>query len=633
MNIPTTVVLCIAGLAALLGGVVIYRRSDSQLTWVMFLYAFVVGILGYTVLRLWHSPDPLSVVRLLRTAVTWASIVSAAALVLLFGGNVLRGTRPALTTRKVAGDVAAVMGEALFVLDQRRVILDTNPAARTLLRRTESSLQGMPFDNLLTLEASQTDGVPPDTGVHRLTGRDATAFVVTGDGTAVPVLLNVTPIGTRGPTKGFVVLVHDISRRVAAETAMKLNEARLSALHDLGYRTFGSEDELIHHALEQAVHLTGSELGYFVFVNDGTVDPGRTTWCHADESLEPLGNAPSPKECGFLWDPVITRQKPLLDNAVSLSPDTPAPAGLPALRRHMSVPLRDSNRAIALIGVCNKHEHYDTADIRQLELFVNSLWGIIQRMRSEEAQYRMQHEMEQIQRVERLGHLAGTIAHEFNNLLGAAQGFVSMADSSADKEDLEGVRKRLKRARSVFDQMKKLTAQLLTFSKGGAPQRSRNSLSALLNTTVQQAGENQIDCSTEIPDDLWDADVDAEQVALALDGLIVNAHQAMDGNGSVRVRARNVGPEEFTHDVLPAGPYVAIEIQDSGCGIPRDILRRVFDPFFTTRPLALGLGLSIAYSVARRHQGDLSLDTTEGTGTTCTLLLPALTEVAVTATT
>lgn len=241
----------------------------------------------------------------------------------------------------------------------------------------------------------------------------------------------------------------------------------------------------------------------------------------------------------------------------------------------------------------------------------------------EEAEHRlrMEDELLRAQKLESLGVLAGGIAHDFNNFLAIVQGNVELARTrlriglTVDGV-LEGIGAACERAKS-------LATQLLTFGKGGAPVRQVVSIAALLEEVagLARAGSPVV-IEVENAADLRAAQIDAAQVSHALHNILLNARQAMQDAGRISVRAENF---ENTGGSIPVqdGAYVKIAVRDTGCGIAPDILPKIFDPYFTTKPQGTGIGLAAAYAIVRKHAGIILVDTTVGEGSTFTLYLPA----------
>jgi CheY-like chemotaxis protein len=131
--------------------------------------------------------------------------------------------------------------------------------------------------------------------------------------------------------------------------------------------------------------------------------------------------------------------------------------------------------------------------------------------------------------------------------------------------------------------------------------------------------------------DLWPVDVDAGQINQVIHNVTLNAMQAMPGGGTVQVQAENVVLTAGMPFPLPEGRYVKITVHDSGCGIPKEALANIFDPYFTTKPEGSGLGLTTAYAIVIKHEGYITIASEVGVGTTVVIYLPASQKAAVSA--
>ena len=236
---------------------------------------------------------------------------------------------------------------------------------------------------------------------------------------------------------------------------------------------------------------------------------------------------------------------------------------------------------------------------------------------------RMQDELLKGQKLESLGVLAGGIAHDFNNILTGILGNLSIARLQLDPS--HKIVKRLELCEKAAIQATELTRQLLTFARGGEPVKKLINPAPLIRETVSFAlrGSN-VRNVIDIQDDLWSMEVDESQLNQVLNNLLINAGQAMPAGGEVTVRAAN---ETMLHNdphQLPQGDYIRITVEDHGCGIPRENLARIFDPYFTTKPQGSGLGLASVYSIVKRHGGAVEVLSTPGAGTTFTIHLPAI---------
>jgi len=229
-------------------------------------------------------------------------------------------------------------------------------------------------------------------------------------------------------------------------------------------------------------------------------------------------------------------------------------------------------------------------------------------------------------KLESLGVLAGGIAHDFNNILLAIAGNLSLASLTAGDEPTA---RRLADAEGACLRARGLTQQLLTFSKGGAPIRQRTAIGPLVDDWSRFAlrGSN-VNCATDIAPDLWAVDADEGQISQVINNIVLNAKQAMPCGGTVTVTAANIRIEPGTRPVgfdAPDGRYVRISITDEGPGIPDECRRRIFDPYYTTKPKGTGLGLASCYSIVTRHEGHIGVESVPGAGATFHVYLPAAT--------
>lgn len=233
-----------------------------------------------------------------------------------------------------------------------------------------------------------------------------------------------------------------------------------------------------------------------------------------------------------------------------------------------------------------------------------------------------EHEHLRTQKLESLGILAGGIAHDFNNLLTGILGNISIARLSdiLDPEVNEGLEEAERAAMRARD----LTRQLLTFSKGGEPVMKVVSPAQLIREAISFALRgSSVKPEIAIVDGVWCLNADAGQIGQVIHNLAINAVQAMPDGGRLRVTVDNLTFEDSVHHVLPAGKYVSIEVADEGLGIPDRLLQRIFDPYFTTKQTGSGLGLATSYSIVKKHQGHIDVESLQGAGTTFTVYLPA----------
>lgn len=249
--------------------------------------------------------------------------------------------------------------------------------------------------------------------------------------------------------------------------------------------------------------------------------------------------------------------------------------------------------------------------------------GIVLVFRDVTAQYRMEQEMQKMQKLESLGVLAGGLAHDFNNLLTAIIGNLSLAKMyvGVDHKAFE----RLSAAEKAAQRATDLTQQLLTFAKGGAPVKKLGSISEVVKEAVNFAlsGSN-IKCLYNVPSSLWSAEMDKGQMSQVFNNLIINSMHAMPDGGTVSIRFENKAIHDGEVPSLAAGNYIKITFQDEGTGMPEEITGKIFEPYFTTKKDGSGLGLATAFSILKRHNGHITVESTRNVGTTFYIYVPAV---------
>lgn len=234
----------------------------------------------------------------------------------------------------------------------------------------------------------------------------------------------------------------------------------------------------------------------------------------------------------------------------------------------------------------------------------------------------MQEERIKSQKLESLGVLAGGIAHDFNNILTGIMGNISFARKFIDESHRSS--NILQQAEKACRRAADLAHQLLTFAKGSRPIKKTVSARQIIeaSTSLVLHGSNVLS-TTSIPDDLHAIDADEGQLSQAFNNIIINAAQAMSDGGTIAITAENITLDSAQPPSLPAGKYIRITFTDTGCGIAAGDQKKIFDPYFTTKPSGSGLGLASVYSIINKHGGQITVRSSVGTGTTFDILLPA----------
>jgi two-component system, cell cycle sensor histidine kinase and response regulator CckA len=265
-------------------------------------------------------------------------------------------------------------------------------------------------------------------------------------------------------------------------------------------------------------------------------------------------------------------------------------------------------------------------EVRQLQRALREVTSELEcRVEERAAQIRaMEAELRQSHKMEAVGLLAGGIAHDFNNLLTIMSSASEMLfDCCPESEHtvLEELRLAVTRGRD-------LTRQLLVFSRSGNGAPEKVDVAEAVCTAqklLRRLLPAEVSLVTELTP-LLVVQMEAGALDQVLINLAANARDAMPRGGELRIRAsaRTLCASDAEPLSLTAGPYVMLEVADTGMGMPPDVVQRVFDPFFSTKPVGRGTGLGLAnvYTLIRQAHGHVSVDSHEGMGTVFRFLLP-----------
>jgi PAS domain S-box-containing protein len=289
----------------------------------------------------------------------------------------------------------------------------------------------------------------------------------------------------------------------------------------------------------------------------------------------------------------------------------------------------ENGKILQLVGVSS-----DITDRKQAELELSQLAQTLEArveartgelLRATEAREQAQEQLRQAQKMESLGKLTGGVAHDFNNLLMAVMGNLELLAKRLPNDPrmhrlLDGAMQGTARGAS-------LTQRLLAFARQQDLQAEPVDLAGLvrgMRDLLDQSLETRIALSVELSPGLPAADVDANQVELAVLNLVINARDAMPEGGSIAIR---LDDGKSPPKALKPGRYLKLSVVDDGSGMDAATLKRAVEPFFSTKPLGkgTGLGLSMVHGLAVQLGGQLELTSAPGQGTTATLWLPAST--------
>ena len=235
-------------------------------------------------------------------------------------------------------------------------------------------------------------------------------------------------------------------------------------------------------------------------------------------------------------------------------------------------------------------------------------------------------QLRQVQKMEAVGQLTGGIAHDFNNMLAVVVGGIDLARRRLNGPKRE-VMAHLTNAMEGATRAAALTRRLLSFARSEPllPERvdSRDLVSGMSDLLDRTLGE-RIQVEVELDPSTWPTYVDPHQLENAIVNLAVNARDAMDGTGIMRISTTNVTLKANEVGDVQPGEYVRISVTDTGCGMTPEVRDRAFEPFFTTKPVGkgTGLGLSQIFGFAHQSGGEVGIESELGRGTTVSIYLP-----------
>ncbi len=239
----------------------------------------------------------------------------------------------------------------------------------------------------------------------------------------------------------------------------------------------------------------------------------------------------------------------------------------------------------------------------------------------------LENQLRQAQKMEAIGQLASGIAHDFNNLLTVISGcseilLLRMRATDGLRPRVEEIRRSAERATSLIRQLNTFTQRRILETKS----INLNSVINELNLMLQRLIGEDIELNRHLEPALDLIRADIGQIEQVIVNLVVNARDAMPRGGKISIRTANclIQPgNEATDNPVPPGQYVHLSIQDSGCGMPKEVVDRIFDPFYTTKDpgKGTGLGLSTVYGIVKQYNGHITVDTQLNQGTTFHIFL------------
>lgn len=510
-------------------------------------------------------------------------------------------TQELLSVKRHFEVILEQMAEGIIEINFENRIIYANPAALSMLGQSEGRVLGLKFPRLFKGEDQERVRA-------LLNGNPDRLERITED---APLKLNrslitaqIKNLGEKEKTS--TVILQDVTVRKKADEELKRHRTRLEELVKERTKALSENEEryrLLFKNAPAGIFEVDLEESKLIRVNDVMC---QYTGYTEKELLDlHLGDLMDP-EASALWNKQAKEAGSGLVN--------PEPLELP-------VRGKGERRFQALV---NSGFPMVKGNLGKATVVIHDLTEI---KKAEEEKKRLESQLHRAQKLEALGTLAAGIAHDFNNLLMSILGNTSLVLMDIDPnhphyENLKNIEKSVKSGEA-------LTRRALGLVRTGSYQTMPTNINELIKSSAKMFGrtKKEIRIFSKYQKDVWNVNVDPNQIDQVLLNLFVNAWQSMPGGGDLYIETRNVTLDsDFVrpYGVAP-GNYVKISVSDSGTGMEKETVEKIFDPFFTTKDSGqgTGLGLAISYGIIKDHHAVIDVHSTPGEGSTFDIYLPA----------
>ncbi len=425
----------------------------------------------------------------------------------------------------------------------------------------------------------------------------------------------------------------DVTQRKRAERDLEKVKEQLEALWSITKIADADIKSISDHVLAEVEKMTASKHAFYGFLTEDEKTMVLHAW--SPKTMDDCRVTGKPvhfpiDKAGIWADAVRQRRTVILNDYRSdRQGKKDLPEGHVDLTRFMVVPVVSNDKVLSVAAVANKQEAYTEADEKQVRGFLANVQILLDRKQAEKEKLELMERLQHVQRMEAIGTLAGGVAHDFNNILSpilvqTELAKLNLPQDHAVQENLDEV---LKAGHRAAD----LVKHILTFSRQEKQKHvifdMRGTVKEVLKL-IRATIPSSIEIVQRISAEPATIMGDPTGIHEVLMNLCSNAAQAMDEMGSVlQVELREVELDrEFVKELpgVSPGAFVRLSVSDTGHGIPREVIGRIFDPYFTTKEVGkgTGMGLAVAHGVVREHGGAITVYSEPGQGTTFHVLFP-----------
>lgn len=531
--------------------------------------------------------------------------------------------------------------ESAFLLDLDGSLIILNTITATRLGRTVEELLGKCIFDYIPQEVVEARKKIVkrviETGV-------ATRYSFEHEGLILDQ--NVCPLfDSAGKVNRIAVFAQDVTAKRQAEDIQKkdlgLNRAIAEISKELLSETYNIES-VAGATLKAVLAITDSKHGFVSSIDKETLNGianastemfGADSPAKGENIVCPVGD--DGKYLG-IWGSALNEKMPVFTNTPAHQPNYIGMAdGYGPPHNYMVVPVLIGDNLFGLIALANSNRGYYPRDVVAVERIAEVFALAIHRQDFETERIEMDKRLRQLQKNEAIGSLAGGIAHDFNNILTPIIGHSEFLkhDLAKDSSMRESVQQILLAAARAKD----LVKQILTFSR----QQEQDVVSLKPHLVIKEVVKlitstlpATILIKRYIDEDCRNIKADPSQIHQVAMNLLTNAYHSMEDSGGVLVVSlQNMDFSTYNAELsIGPGSYVVFTVEDTGCGIEKDALDKLFNPYYSTKPLekGTGLGLSVVYGIVKNYKGEIEVDSTPGEGTRFRVYFPAFEQEVVT---